>query len=149
MSNIPNNQNSLTTVRPRANGHRLPNVGLTLLVLLALTMMTFANSVLAAVDVNHANAQELQQVKGIGAKTAQRIVVERARGPFESLEHLSERLSGIGPKTIVKLKDGGLCAGTPQKPCATVQAVSQLSTLASLGRSADVADVTPQILRLP
>lgn len=108
----------------------------------------------AGVDVNRAGAQELQQIKGIGAKTAQRIIVERARGPFESLEHLSERLSGIGPKTVLKLRANGLCAGTPERACDASGGSSQ----ASPGTSAHVskrkpdhgqAEVTPEILRLP
>lgn len=106
---------------------------------------------LAAVDVNHANAQELQQVRGIGAKTAKRIVVERARGPFESLEHLSERLSGIGPKTVIKLKAAGLCAGTVDKPCAAPQTVSRASASGvpvRRGQPVDISVVTPEILRL-
>ncbi|UOD49805.1 ComEA family DNA-binding protein [Orrella daihaiensis] len=106
-----------------------------------------SSSVLAAVDVNRADVQELQQVKGIGAKTAQRIVLERARGPFESLEHLSERLSGIGPKTIIKLKSAGLCVGTLDKPCAKPQAVSQAKPVRGQSMRADV--VTPEILKLP
>lgn len=102
----------------------------------------------AAVDVNRANAQELQQVKGIGAKTAERIVIERARGPFESLEHLSERLSGIGPKTIVKLKNAGLCAGTADKPCAKPESVSQVTTTrGSRYNNSQIA--TPEIVQVP
>lgn len=111
-------------------------------------MMALPGTVLAAVDVNRANVQELREVKGIGAKTAQRIVVERARGPFESLEHLSERLAGIGPKTIIKLKDAGLCAGTTDKPCAKPEAISQV-TPKQRGSGLGSDAVTPEILRLP
>lgn len=104
-------------------------------------------AVWAAVDVNRANVQELQQVKGIGAKTAERIVIERARGPFESLEHLSERLSGIGPKTIVKLEDAGLCAGTADKPCAKPESVSQVKPARGNRHNSQIA--TPEILHMP
>lgn len=124
-------------------------------VLVLTTALIYCGASLAAVDVNEANVQALQQIKGIGAKTAQRIVAERARGPFESLEHLSERLSGIGPKTIVKLKAAGLCAGSPQAPCQQVTGVAQQAAppLSHPGkrnqrvRSDDVA--TPEILQLP
>lgn len=124
-------------------------------VLVLATALLYGGASLAAVDVNEANVQALQQIKGIGAKTAQRIVAERARGPFESLEHLSERLSGIGPKTIVKLKAAGLCAGSPQAPCQQVTGVAQQAAppLRHPGkrnqrvRSDDVA--TPEILQLP
>jgi competence protein ComEA len=105
---------------------------------------------LAAVDVNRASVQELQQVKGIGAKTAQRIVVERSRGPFESLAHLSERLSGIGPKTIVKLKNAGLCAGTAPKPCAEPQMLSKTKSRPDYGHlPPNMGVATPEILHLP
>ena len=114
----------------------------------AMCAMTFTGASLAAVDVNQASAQELQQVKGIGAKTADRIVLERARGPFESLEHLSERLSGIGSKTIVKLKSAGLCAGTADKPCTASQSVVQAPPI-HRGQPVDLSVVTPEILRLP
>lgn len=103
----------------------------------------------AAVDVNRANVEELSQVKGIGEKTAKRIVVERARGRFESLEHLSERLSGIGPRTVIKLRDAGLCAGTPDQPCAKPQTVSQADASPHYREPADANAVTPEILRLP
>jgi len=108
----------------------------------------------AAVDVNHAGIQELQQIKGIGAKTARRIVAERARGHYESLEHLSERLSGVGPKTIIKFKAGGLCAGTPDHPCAKPLAVSQLSPRSQQRQRGGVLGivtgvVTPELIELP
>lgn len=116
---------------------------------LAFLAMVASSASLAGVDVNRANTQELQQVRGIGAKTAQRIVIERARGPFESLEHLSERLSGIGPKTIVKLKDAGLCAGSPDAPCAKAQAVSQLTQRVGASEPRGHQVATPEILHMP
>lgn len=93
------------------------------------------------VDVNQASAKELEQIKGIGAKTAKRIVAERARGPFESLEHLAERLSGIGPKTVVRLKEAGLCAGSATESCAPAPAKP-----AAAGQAH--GSVTPAIIRL-
>ena len=126
--------------------------------LFCLVLLTMIGFSAWAVDVNQASAGQLQQVKGIGAKTAQRIVAERARGPFESLEHLSERLSGIGPKTIVKLKAAGLCAGTPQKPCAHSQPPSPAKGTALPARARAGAGsglgvgldaVTPELIELP
>lgn len=124
----------------------------------AAVLLLASSASLAGVDVNHANAQELEQIKGIGAKTAQRIIVERTRGPFESLEHLSERLSGIGPKTVSKLRAGGLCAGTPQAPCAAAQTVAmnkrtgskqnESKRTSSRNRAPSALLVTPEILQL-
>jgi competence protein ComEA len=102
-------------------------------------------TVFAGVDVNLATVDQLIRVKGIGAATAQRIVAERARGPYESLEHLSERLSGIGAKRLSKLRAAGLCAGVKAKPCAgpehrVARPIPQKST-------GDVA--TPEVIQLP
>lgn len=111
---------------------------------LAPCLLLAVASSFAAVDVNRASAQQLQQIKGIGAKTAERIIVERARGPFESLEHLSERLSGIGPKTVIKLRANGLCTGTAESPCLTASTGSSRHNPGH-GRS----QVTPEILQVP
>jgi competence ComEA-like helix-hairpin-helix protein len=64
-----------------------------------------------AIDVNQASLQALQSISGIGPKMALRIVTERARGPFESMEHLAERVSGLGEKRIKRFKAAGLTAG--------------------------------------
>ena len=69
---------------------------------------------LNAVDLNHATADELRQIKGIGPKTAESIIAERARGgPFDSLQDLSDRVKGIGPKRVDSLEASGLKVGTP------------------------------------
>ncbi|OZI65666.1 ComEA family DNA-binding protein [Bordetella genomosp. 1] len=65
-----------------------------------------------AIDVNRADAQQLQTVRGIGPQMAGRIVTERDRnGPFASLEALRERVRGIGEKKLQALRDAGLSAG--------------------------------------
>lgn len=62
-----------------------------------------------AVDLNQATALQLQQIKGIGPKTAERIIEERERaGPYRSLQDLSDRIKGIGAKRIVTLEQAGL-----------------------------------------
>jgi competence protein ComEA len=62
-----------------------------------------AESLTAPIDVNRATAEELQKLPGIGPRMAQRILDERAKGPFKSVEEL-RRVSGIGPKTLDKLR---------------------------------------------
>lgn len=57
------------------------------------------------VNINTANLSELQQIKGVGEKTAQAIIEERSkRGPFKSTQDIC-RVSGIGTKKYEQLKD--------------------------------------------
>jgi len=66
-----------------------------------------------AVDINTATAQQLQEIKGIGPKTASIIIEERDRGGnFESMTDVSERVKGIGPKKAAALEAAGLKVGT-------------------------------------
>ena len=55
------------------------------------------------VDPNRADAAELASLPGIGPALAQRIVEERARGPYKSVDDLL-RVNGIGEKTLAKLR---------------------------------------------
>lgn len=63
----------------------------------------------AAVNVNAATASELQEISGIGPKTAQVIISERQRGgAYASMADLSDRVKGIGPKKAARLAAAGL-----------------------------------------
>jgi competence protein ComEA len=65
-----------------------------------------------AVDVNVATQAQLQEVRGIGPKTAQIILEERARGgKYESFDDLAVRVKGIGPKKAATLQASGLTVG--------------------------------------
>jgi competence protein ComEA len=55
------------------------------------------------IDVGRATAEELQRLPGIGPKMAQRIVDERQKGRFKTVDDL-RRVSGIGAKTLEKLR---------------------------------------------
>jgi competence ComEA-like helix-hairpin-helix protein len=56
------------------------------------------------VDVNTATVAQLDLLPGIGPKRAQAIIDERTEGgPFRSLDDL-ERVHGIGPRTVEKLR---------------------------------------------
>jgi len=62
-----------------------------------------------ALELNTASAEQLKDLRGVGPRTAQMIVQERNRaGPFESLEDLSDRVRGIGPKRLQTLQAAGL-----------------------------------------
>lgn len=56
-----------------------------------------------SIDMNSASPEELQRLPGIGPKLAQRIVQERDKRHFGSVNDL-RRVKGIGPKTLEKLR---------------------------------------------
>jgi competence protein ComEA len=55
------------------------------------------------VDINSANAEELQRLPGIGPTLAGRIIARRKDTPFKSIDDL-RHVSGIGAKTLEKLR---------------------------------------------
>lgn len=58
------------------------------------------------VNINTATAKQLESVNGIGPVTAAKIIAYReAHGPFKSLSDLT-KVSGIGAKTLEKIRDG-------------------------------------------
>jgi len=58
----------------------------------------------AIVNINTATAAEFEQLPGIGAKTAARIVDYRQKkGPFKKIEELMN-VQGIGEKSFLKLR---------------------------------------------
>lgn len=65
-----------------------------------------------ATNLNEASSAALQRLPGIGPKTATLIVEERDRGgAFTSLDDLSARVRGIGPKKKQALQEAGLFVG--------------------------------------
>ena len=55
------------------------------------------------INVNVASQTELQKLPGIGPKLSQRILDERTKSAFKSVDDL-RRVPGIGPKTLEKLR---------------------------------------------
>jgi competence protein ComEA len=55
------------------------------------------------IDVNRASAAELQKLPGVGPAMAGKIVAEREKAPFRSVDEL-RRVPGIGAKTLDKLR---------------------------------------------
>ncbi|MEX1232043.1 MAG: helix-hairpin-helix domain-containing protein [Planctomycetaceae bacterium] len=66
-------------------------------------------------DINSANWVEWMQLEGIGERLALRIVEDRkTNGPFQSIDDL-DRVNGIGPKTIEKLRPHLRCEPVKSK----------------------------------
>jgi competence protein ComEA len=55
------------------------------------------------INVNSATLEELMQLPGVGAVTAQNIIAARSAEPFRTLADL-DRVKNIGPKTLDKLR---------------------------------------------
>lgn len=70
------------------------------------------------VDLNTAEAWELELLPGIGPKLSQRIVEHRQKhGPFRSVSQL-DNVTGIGPKKLAAVSELVKC-GTPEPLPAT------------------------------
>lgn len=64
-------------------------------------------------EVNSATWVEWMQLEGIGETLATRIVEDReANGPFSSIEDV-QRVRGIGPKTLERIRPHLVCADCP------------------------------------
>ncbi|HRK61902.1 MAG TPA: helix-hairpin-helix domain-containing protein [Candidatus Omnitrophota bacterium] len=62
-------------------------------------------AVQAPVNLNQASAEELMTLKGIGSKTAERIIAYRQeQGPFQTIDQIV-MVKGIGNAKFEKLKD--------------------------------------------
>lgn len=92
---------------PRSPGRAL-RAGLALLASLIVGGVAPAWGAAPAVDVNTAPRASLEQLKGIGVAAAERILDERARGPFADWDDFTARIKGMGPRRARQLSDGGL-----------------------------------------
>jgi competence protein ComEA len=98
------------TLVPRRRGKRSPNVAS--LLRAGVLAGIFLPALSYGIDVNSATPEQLRGVKGIGPKTAEIIIDERSRGGrYESMEDLSDRVKGIGPKKATALQAAGLTVG--------------------------------------
>ncbi len=67
--------------------------------------------------LNVLSAAELERIGGLGPMRAAAIAAERSRGgPFGSLDELAQRVPGIGPKTVDRIRPRLFAAG-PDPVC--------------------------------
>lgn len=76
--------------------------------ILAISALMFSLSSFAAVDVNKANAADLDGIKGIGPSLSGKILKERSKGQFKNWPDLMQRVNGMGEKNSAKLSAEGL-----------------------------------------
>lgn len=73
--------------------------------MLVVLLMAVAPAWADSVNINSASVRELQQVDGIGVKTAEKIVAYRnEHGPFKSVDELL-KVKGFGKKKLEKAGD--------------------------------------------
>jgi competence protein ComEA len=94
--------------------------------ILTTTALLFSLSSFAAVDVNKANASDLDGIKGIGPSLSGKILKERSKGNFKDWPDLMHRVNGMGDKSSAKLSAQGLTVngsayqgGTSSEPATT------------------------------
>ena len=77
-------------------------------------------SAIRLIDVNRADLGELDLLPGIGPAMGQRIIEYRTvHGPFTTIESL-QRVSGIGPRTLEKLRPLVTLGEVVQEPASDV-----------------------------
>lgn len=79
-------------------------------------MLALFTSLAMAVEVNSADATQLDSVKGVGPAIAAKIVEARKAGPFRDWTDFVNRVSGVGEASAARLSAGGLTVnGAPFK----------------------------------
>lgn len=91
----------------------------------------------AEIDINHAGAEDLTRVPGLGAELAGRIVQAR---PFSSLDDL-RRVRGIGAQSLDKMRPFLTCTAVSEEPAQTafVEEPPAPAEAVSAGAGAEIA----------
>lgn len=122
-----------------------------LVLLLAALVVSISSAFAAAVDVNTADQQTLESLKGIGPVKSKAIIDERTKnGPFKDEDDLAKRVNGLGAKSVAKLKAEGLTVGGSSAPSNTAagkpapSARTQPSAAASSAHATDQGASSPE-----
>lgn len=78
---------------------------------LAATALLAGSALAAGLDVNTATQAQLEQLRGIGVATSERLLAERARLPFADWADLIARVPGMGRRGAQRLSEQGLRVG--------------------------------------
>lgn len=91
------------------------------LLFMFVALWMFVGLAFAQVDVNKADAPELDRIKGIGPKISKTIIDERNKnGKFKDWNDFESRVKGIGDKNSTKMSEAGLTIDGKSKPGTTV-----------------------------
>lgn len=76
---------------------------------LVLAASAFAASLAyAVVEVNSADAAQLDSLKGVGPAMSARIIAQRKTAEFKDWSDFIDRVGGVGEKSAAKLSEAGL-----------------------------------------
>ena len=106
--------------------------------ILAAVAMLYAAASFAAVDVNKANAAELDSIKGIGPSMSTKILDERKKGAFKDWADFVERVKGVGDGNAAKFSAEGMTVNgdTFKAPAPTAKKADAKETKAEAAKPA-------------
>jgi len=91
-------------------------------------LFAFAGPARAAVEVNGADASQLESIKGIGPALSGKILAERKQGNFKDWSDLETRVVGVGEKNAAGFSRAGLTVSGKAKDGAPAGADTGAST---------------------
>lgn len=114
--------------KPRKAGRRLKMRRALLIAgyFLFFTIFSIASAVFAAnscININTASLEELDKIKYVGESRAKQIIILRGEKLFSSVDEL-DRVIGIGPAIVAKIKQEGMACASQQEPQSTTTALS-------------------------
>ena len=82
---------------------------------LVFAFLALTGAAQAAVEINTADASQLESVKGIGPSLSVKILAERKQGNFKDWSDLETRVAGVGEKNAAAFSRNGLTVGGKPK----------------------------------